>query len=247
MREIAKSYLLHEAECYLLPRENLNCYISQTITLWSRLCTQLRSSHIHSIHHEVHFLIHQSAILNFGYLATLFENAVWSSRGRANWDLGKIGNCSYLLPLSHRWCTRLSRPWCNINCHGVCMQSRCYGNYSVLAASRLPLEFGCSLCSKPHEMNSPCMFRSSQLFAGTSLTLFFRIFAASIIDSAVSILYKILFNANNFNPHKRPILCWIWPPAPRVCSEHGGQEQALKLSLNPIDIELSAMVSPSHG
>ena len=64
------------------------------------------------------------------------------------------------------------------------------------------------LC-KPHEMNSPCMFRSSQLFAGTSLTLFFRIFAASIIDSAVSILYKILFNTNNFNPHKRPILCWI--------------------------------------
>ena len=122
---------------------------------------------------------------------------------------------------------------------------KCHGNYSVLAAFRLPLEFGCSLCSKPHEMNSPCMFRSSQLFAGTSLTLFFRIFAASIIDSAVSILYKILFNANNFNPHKRPIFCWIWPPAPRVCSEHGGQEQALKLSLNPIDIELSAIVS--HG
>ena len=124
---------------------------------------------------------------------------------------------------------------------------RCYGNYSVLAASRLPLEFRCSLCSKPHEMNRPCVFRSSQLFAGTSLTLFFRIFAASIIDSAVSILYKILFNANNFNPHKRPILCWIWLPAHRVCSQHGGQEQALKLSLNPIDIELSAIVSPSHG
>ena len=34
---------------------------------------------------------------------------------------------------------------------------------------------------------------------------------------------------------------------PRICSEHGGQEQALKLSLNPIDIELSAIVSPSHG
>ena len=90
------------------------------------------------------------------------------------------------------------------------------------------------------------MFRSSQLFAGTSLTLFFKIFGASNIDSAVSILYKILFNANSFNPHKRPTICWIWPPAPSVCSEHGDQEQALKLSLNPIDIELSAMVSPSH-
>ena len=104
-----------------------------------------------------------------------------------NWDMFGIGRPDYSLKL-----------YC-----------RCYGNYSVLAASRLPLEFGCSLCSKPHEMNSPCMFRSSQLFAGTSLTLFFRIFAASIIDSAVSILYKILFNTNNFNPHKRPILCWI--------------------------------------
>ena len=114
--------------------------------------------------------------------------------------------------------------------------------WELLSTCSLPLEFGCSLCSKPHEMNSLCMFRISQLFADTSLTLFFRIFAASIIDSAVSFLYKILFNANNFNPHKRLILCWIWPPAPRVCSEHGGQEQALKLSLNPIDIEFSGGV-----
>ena len=39
-------------------------------------------------------------------------------------------------------------------------------------------------------------------------------------------------NAKNFNPNKKPITLFIWPPAPRVCSESGGQYRVLPFSLS---------------
>ena len=45
------------------------------------------------------------------------------------------------------------------------------------------------------------MFRSTSLFIGTSFT----IFATSNVDLIVGIPHKYIFNAKNFNPHKKPI------------------------------------------
>ena len=50
------------------------------------------------------------------------------------------------------------------------------------------------------------MFRSASFFIGTSFTVaVFTIFATSNVDSIVGIPHKKIFNANNFNPHKKPI------------------------------------------
>ena len=50
------------------------------------------------------------------------------------------------------------------------------------------------------------MFRSASLFIGTSFTVaVFTIFATSNVDSIVGIPHKYIFNAKNFNPHKKPI------------------------------------------
>ena len=63
---------------YLLPRANLKLpYLPNQAHLDPCICTQLRSSHIHSIHQKSRDFIHG----NFVYLALIC--AVWSSRGRA--------------------------------------------------------------------------------------------------------------------------------------------------------------------
>ena len=50
------------------------------------------------------------------------------------------------------------------------------------------------------------MFRSASLFIGTSFTVaVFTIFATSNVDSALGIPHKNIFNAKNFNPHKKLI------------------------------------------
>ena len=75
-REIAKSYLLHEAE--LPPSPNFKLpYLPNQANWDPGICTQLRSSHIHSIHQTSREFIKG----NFGYLALIC--ALWSSRGRA--------------------------------------------------------------------------------------------------------------------------------------------------------------------
>ena len=62
---------------YLLPRENFNLpYLPNQAPWDSGICTQLRSSHIHSIHQKSCDFIHG----NFVYLALIC--AAWSSRGR---------------------------------------------------------------------------------------------------------------------------------------------------------------------
>ena len=63
---------------YLLPRENFKLSYLPNQAHWDPgMCTQLRSSHIHSIHQKSRDFIHG----NFMYLALIC--AVWSSRGRA--------------------------------------------------------------------------------------------------------------------------------------------------------------------
>ena len=63
---------------YLLPRENFKLPYLPNQAHWDPgICTQLRSSHIHSIHQKTCDFIHG----NFVYLALIC--AVWSSRGRA--------------------------------------------------------------------------------------------------------------------------------------------------------------------
>ena len=63
---------------YLLPRENFKLPHLPNQAHWDPgICTQLRSSHIHSIHLKSRDFING----NFVYLA--FICAVWSSRGRA--------------------------------------------------------------------------------------------------------------------------------------------------------------------
>ena len=50
------------------------------------------------------------------------------------------------------------------------------------------------------------MFRSASLFIGTSFTVaVFTIFTTSNADLIVGIPSQNIFNANNFNPHKKPI------------------------------------------
>ena len=63
---------------YLLPSENFKLSYLPNQAHWDPvICTQLRSSHIHSIHEISRHFIHG----NFVYLALIC--AVWSSRGRA--------------------------------------------------------------------------------------------------------------------------------------------------------------------
>ena len=63
---------------YLLPRENFKLsYLSNQAHWDPGICTQLRCSHIHSIHQKSRDFING----NFVYLALIC--AVWSSRGRA--------------------------------------------------------------------------------------------------------------------------------------------------------------------
>ena len=63
---------------YLLPRENFKLpYLPNQANWDPGICTQLRSSHIHSIHLKSRDFING----NFVYLALIC--AVWSSRGRA--------------------------------------------------------------------------------------------------------------------------------------------------------------------
>ena len=82
------SCLLHRAKLqrvtffmkrsYLLPRENFKLPYLPNQAHWDPgICTQLRSSHIHSIRQKSRDFING----NFVYLALIF--AVWSSRGRA--------------------------------------------------------------------------------------------------------------------------------------------------------------------
>ena len=63
---------------YLLPRENFKLPYLPNQAHWDPgICSQLRSSHIHSIHQKSRDFING----NFVYLALIC--AVWSSRGRA--------------------------------------------------------------------------------------------------------------------------------------------------------------------
>ena len=63
---------------YLLPRENFILLYLPNQAHWDPgICTQMRSSHIHSIHQKSRDFING----NFGYLVLIC--AVWSSRGRA--------------------------------------------------------------------------------------------------------------------------------------------------------------------
>ena len=65
-------------QSYLLPRENVKLPYLPNHTHWDPgICSQLRSSHIHSIRHKSSDFING----NFVYLALIC--AVWSSRGRA--------------------------------------------------------------------------------------------------------------------------------------------------------------------
>ena len=62
---------------YLLPRENFKLpYLPNQAQKDPSICTQLRSSHIHSIHQKSRDFIHG----NLAYLALIC--VVWSSRGR---------------------------------------------------------------------------------------------------------------------------------------------------------------------
>ena len=77
---------------YLLPRENFK--LSYLPNQDSIICIWLRSSLIHSVHQKSCEFIHG----NFAYLARICASLIWP-RLR-----GEEGNCSYLLPLSHRGC-----------------------------------------------------------------------------------------------------------------------------------------------
>ena len=68
---------------------------------------------------------------------------------------------------------------------------------------QLTLEIGCSLCSKPHDMNRGVMFRSSYLLAHL-WRHFFRIFATTNIVLFVSILHQI-HSKQRILPYKEPI------------------------------------------
>ena len=104
---IKMSYLLPRAKLlwvtfmkwsYLLPRENFKLpYLPNQAYHDPGICTQLRSSHIHSIHQKSRDFSHR----NFAYLARIC--AVWSSRGRA-------GKPSSVVPpwLKRRWCDVMS-------------------------------------------------------------------------------------------------------------------------------------------
>ena len=78
---------------YLLPRENFKLSYLPNQAHWDPgICTQLRSSHIYSIHQKI-ARFHPRELCVFGpYLCRLIL-----PRPR-----GEEGNCSYLLPLSHR-------------------------------------------------------------------------------------------------------------------------------------------------
>ena len=78
---------------YLFPRKTFKLPYLPNQAHWDPgICTQLRSSHIHSIHLKSRDFING----NFVYLALIC--AVWSSRGRA----GKKVTAVTFLPLSHR-------------------------------------------------------------------------------------------------------------------------------------------------
>ena len=63
---------------YLLPRENFELPYLPNQAHWDpRICTQLRSIHIHSIHQKSRDSIHGNCV----YLALICD--VWSNRGRA--------------------------------------------------------------------------------------------------------------------------------------------------------------------
>ena len=78
---------------YLLPRENFKLPYLPNQAHWDPgICSQLRSSHIHSITQKIE-RFHQRELCVFGpYLCRLIQP----------WPRGEEGNCSYLLPLSHR-------------------------------------------------------------------------------------------------------------------------------------------------
>ena len=82
-------------------------------------------------------------------------------------------------------------------------------NYSC----SLPLEIGCSPCSKTKQMNRPvCLEAHNYTLAHLSL-YFFCIFATSNIDLVASILHKIYLMQRILIHIKSQFLCWIWQPA----------------------------------
>ena len=83
------------------------------------------------------------------------------------------------------------------------------------------------------------MFRSTSLFIGTSFTVaVFTIFATSNVDSIVGIPHKIYSMQRILIHIISRSLCLMCPSAPRVCSEPGGQEPVLSLSLDLIRYNL---------
>ena len=84
-----------EAQLPPFPAKNLSCHISRTRPT---ICTQLRSSLIHFIHQKSRDFIQG----NCAYLACICASLI---RARPR---GEEGNCSYLLPLSHRECIWIS-------------------------------------------------------------------------------------------------------------------------------------------
>ena len=78
---------------YLIPRENFKLPYLPNQAHWAPgICSQLRSSHIHSIHQKSSDFIKRELCVFGPYLSRLIQ-----PRPR-----GEEGNCSYLLPLSHR-------------------------------------------------------------------------------------------------------------------------------------------------